>query len=71
VSLRKIAGQVRGLRQMLEEHRHCLDEAQQANDHRRRARVALLILVRHLVAGIEFAADSTDVPGAAKDLMAA
>jgi CsoR family transcriptional regulator, copper-sensing transcriptional repressor len=63
VSLHKIEGLVQGLRQMLEEHRYCLEELQKANAFAVGAReVALLIMVRRLEAGIEFAADSTDVP---------
>jgi DNA-binding FrmR family transcriptional regulator len=71
VRLRKIEGQVRGLRQMLEEDRYCLDEVQQANAITAGVReVALLIMGQHLEAGIEFAVESNDVPGALKDLMA-
>jgi len=68
--LRKIEGQVRGLRQMLEEDRYCLDEVQQANAITAAIReVALLIMAQHLEAGIEFAVASNDVPAALKDLL--
>jgi DNA-binding FrmR family transcriptional regulator len=71
VRLRKIEGQVRGLRQMLEEDRYCLDEVQQANAITAGVReVALLIMAQHLEAGIEFAVESKDAPAALKDLMA-
>ncbi len=69
--LGKIEGQVRGLRQMLEEDRYCLDEVQQANAIAAGVReVALMIMAQHLSAGLEFAAESKDVEAALKDLMA-
>jgi DNA-binding FrmR family transcriptional regulator len=68
--LRKIEGQVRGLRQMLEEDRYCLDEVQQANAIAAGIReVAMLIMEQHLTAGLEFAIESRDVPAALHDLM--
>jgi DNA-binding FrmR family transcriptional regulator len=71
VRLRKIEGQVRGLQQMLEADRYCLDEVQQANAITAAVReVALLIMAQHLEAGLEFAVESNDIPGALKDLMA-
>lgn len=55
--LRRIEGQVRGLRQMLEEDRYCLDEIQQANAISAGIReVALLIISQHLSESVEFAA---------------
>lgn len=69
--LRKIEGQVRGLRQMLEEDRYCLDEVQQANAITAGVReVAMLIMEQHLTAGLEFAIESKDVSAALTDLMA-
>jgi DNA-binding FrmR family transcriptional regulator len=69
--LRKIEGQVRGLQQMLENDRYCLDEVQQANAISSGVReVALLIMEQHLLAGLEFAVKSKDVPAALEDLMA-
>ena len=54
--LRRIEGQVRGLTQMLEEDRYCLDEVQQANAITAAMReVALLILTSHLDAGVDYA----------------
>ena len=54
--LRRIEGQVRGLTQMLEADRYCLDEVQQANAITAAMReVALLILTNHLDASVDFA----------------
>lgn len=68
--LRKIEGQVRGVRQMLEEDRYCLDEVQQANAITAGVReVALMIMAQHLEAGLAYAVHSQDVPAALQDLM--
>ncbi len=57
--LRRIEGQVRGLHQMLEQDRYCLDEIQQANAIGAALReVVLLISSQHLAAGIEHARQS-------------
>jgi CsoR family transcriptional regulator, copper-sensing transcriptional repressor len=54
--LAKIEGQVRGIRQMIEEDRHCLDELTLANAVTSAMReVALLIASQHLQAGIRHA----------------
>ena len=59
--LRRIEGQVRGLTQMLEADRYCLDEVQQANAITAAMReVALLILTSHLDAGVDYAMRSGD-----------
>ena len=69
--LNKIEGQVRGLRQMLEDDRYCLEEVQQANAITAGVReVALMIMEQHLSAGLEFALESKDIPAALTDLMA-
>ena len=69
--LRKIEGQVRGLRQMLEDDRYCLDEVQQASAITAGVKeVALMIMTQHLSAGLEFAAESQDAAAALKDLVA-
>ena len=69
--LNKIEGQVRGLKQMLEEDRYCLDEVQQANAITSAVReVALMIMAQHLEAGVEFAVQSNDAAAALQDLMA-
>src|ERR1700761_3129589 len=68
--LRRIEGQVRGLIQMLEEDRYCLDEVQQANAITAAVRkVALLIMEQHLQAGVQFAVESKDSPAALEDLL--
>ena len=57
--LRRIEGQVRGLVQMVEENRYCLDEVQQANAIAAAMReVAILILSSHLDAGVDYAVRS-------------
>ncbi len=59
--LRRIEGQVRGLQQMLEQDRYCVDEIQQANAISAAIReVALLISSQHLAAGVDYAAGSGD-----------
>ena len=69
--LRKIEGQVRGLQQMLEADRYCLEEVQLANAIIAAVReVALMIMGQHLKAGVEFAVESNDAPAALEDLMA-
>jgi DNA-binding FrmR family transcriptional regulator len=69
--LKKIEGQVRGVRQMVEDGRYCLDEVQQANAIVAAMRqVELLIIADHLNAGLDFAVKSQDVEGAIKDMMA-
>ena len=57
--LRKIEGQVRGLIQMVEADRYCLDEVQLANAITAATReVAVLILSSHLDAGVAYAVKS-------------
>src|ERR1700710_3179632 len=69
--LKKIEGQVRGVRQMVEDSRYCLDEVQQANAIVAAMRqVELLIISDHLEAGMEFAVESNDKAAAVKDMMA-
>jgi DNA-binding FrmR family transcriptional regulator len=69
--LKKIEGQVRGVRQMVEDSRYCLDEVQQANAIVAAMRqVELLIISDHLNAGMDFAVKSQDVDAAVKDMMA-
>jgi DNA-binding FrmR family transcriptional regulator len=68
--LKKIEGQVRGVRKMVEEGRYCLDEVQQANAIVAAMReVELLIISDHLAAGMEFAMESKDKKAAIKDMM--
>jgi DNA-binding FrmR family transcriptional regulator len=69
--LKKIEGQVRGVRQMVEDSRYCLDEVQQANAIVAAMRqVELLIISDHLNAGMDFAVKSQDVDAAVRDMMA-
>jgi len=69
--LKKIEGQVRGVRRMVDESRYCLDEVQQANAIIGAMReVELLIISDHLGAGMEFAVGSKNTEGAVKDMMA-
>lgn len=59
--LRRVEGQVRGLQQMLEDDRYCLDELQQVNAIIAALReVALLIVSQHLAAGVARAASGTE-----------
>jgi len=69
--LSRIEGQVRGLRQMVEEDRYCLDEVQQANAIVAAMReLTLLISSQHLTAAVEFAITDGDSEAAIKDMMA-
>ena len=69
--LKKIEGQVRGVRQMVEDGRYCLDEVQQANAIVAAMREAeLLIISDHLNAGMDFAVKTQNVEAAVKDMMA-
>ena len=69
--LRRIEGQVRGLRQMIEEDRYCPDEVQQANAITAAVReVALLVIQQHLAASVEHAVTSGDGEAAVKDMLA-
>ena len=59
--LNRIEGQVRGVRQMIEEDRHCRDEIQQINAIVAAMReVALLVVTDHLNAALEFAVENQD-----------
>src|SRR5436853_7310229 len=55
--LNRVEGQVRGLRQMIENDRYCGDEVQQASAITAAVReVALLLILQHLEAGVGYAA---------------
>jgi len=59
--LRRIEGQARGLQQMIEDDRHCLDDVQQLNALTAAAReVALMVIASHLEACVEFAVEAHD-----------
>ena len=69
--LKKIEGQVRGVQQMVEDSRYCLDEVQQANAIVAAMRqVELMIIEDHLNASIDFAVKSKDIDATMKDMMA-
>ncbi len=69
--LRRIEGQVRGLIQMIEADRYCLDEVQQANAITAAVReVALLILTSHLDAGVDYAVRSGQAEAATQEVSA-
>ena len=68
--LRKIEGQVRGLQQMVQDDRYCLDVVQQVNALTAAAReVALLVLSDHLKGCVAAAATSDDQDAAIKEMM--
>jgi DNA-binding FrmR family transcriptional regulator len=68
--LRKIEGQVRGLIQMVEADRYCLDEVQLANAITAATReVALLVLSSHLDAGVDFAVKSGEADAITKEII--
>lgn len=59
--LRRMEGQVRGLQQMIEDDRHCLDDVQQINALTAAAReVALMVIAGHLEACVDFAVEAHD-----------
>ncbi|HEX3180965.1 MAG TPA: metal-sensitive transcriptional regulator [Beijerinckiaceae bacterium] len=57
--LNRVEGQVRGLRQMIENDRYCGDEVQQASAITAAIReVALMMISQHLAAGVNYAAEN-------------
>ena len=59
--LKRIEGQVRGIRQMIEDDRYCGDEINVANAVMSAVReVAVLIISQHLEAGIQYASAHPD-----------
>ena len=68
--LNRIEGQVRGVRQMVEDDRYCLDEVQQITAINAALReVALLIISDHLTASVELAVQTHDGQEAIKEMM--
>ena len=68
--LRRIEGQVRGLQQMIEEDRYCLDEVQQMNAATAAMReVALLVIQDPLEAAVQFAVSAGDGAVAVKEMI--
>jgi CsoR family transcriptional regulator, copper-sensing transcriptional repressor len=69
--LRRIEGQVRGLQQMLEQDRYCVDELQQINAIQAAMReVSLLIVGQHMSAGIDRAVHEGDVAAGVEEIRA-
>ena len=69
--LRRIEGQVRGLMEMIEADRYCLDEVQQANAVSAAMReVAMLVIADHVAAGVDHAVRSGDTEGPIQDVLA-
>ena len=69
--LAKIEGQVRGIRQMIEEDRYCGDEINVANAAMSAMReVAVLIISQHLDAGIQNAASNPEQGTAIEEMTA-
>ena len=59
--LARIEGQVRGIRQMIEDDRYCGDEVQQANAVISAVReVAIVIISQHLTEGLKYVATGAD-----------
>src|SRR5437764_715474 len=57
--LNRVEGQVRGLRQMIENDRYCGDEVQQASAITAAVReVALLVISQHLEAGVNYSVEN-------------
>ena len=69
--LGRIGGQVRGLRQMVEDDRHCLDVVQQASAITAAIReVALLVISDPLTASVDFAVQARDGEAAVGEMVA-
>ena len=68
--LRRIEGQVRGLQQMIEDDRHCLEDVQQINALTAGAReVALMVIASHLEACVDFAVEAQDGQVAVQEMV--
>ncbi len=68
--LRKMEGQARGLQQMIEDDRYCLDVIQQINALTAAAReVALIVLEDHLRVCVTDAVKDNDGEAAIKEMM--
>lgn len=69
--LRRIEGQVRGLQQMVEADRHCMDEMQQINAVMSALReVALILVSQHVAAGLERGSREGDAQAATEEIKA-
>ena len=68
--LSRIEGQVRGIRQMIENDRYCGDELQQVNAVMAAMReVAVMITLQHCAAGVNHAIASADHEGPVEEMM--
>jgi DNA-binding FrmR family transcriptional regulator len=68
--LSRIEGQVRGIRVMIEQDRHCLDEIQQISAARAGLReVALIIIGQHVEQGIHHALEKDEREPSLADVM--
>ncbi|MDP9366274.1 MAG: metal-sensitive transcriptional regulator [Chloroflexota bacterium] len=68
--LRRMEGQARGLQQMIEDDRHCLEDVQQLNALTSAAReVALMVIASHLEACVEFAVEAHDGQVAVQEML--
>lgn len=70
IRLRKMEGQVRGLQQMIDDDRYCLDVVQQVNALTSAAReVAVLVMESHLRATITAAVNEQDGEAAIREMI--
>jgi len=68
--LARIEGQVRGIRQMIEEDRYCGDEVQQANAVTSAMReVAIMIISQHLTEGLKYAAAGANHAASVQEML--
>ncbi len=69
--LRRIEGQVRGLQQMIENDRHCLEQVQQMNAITAAVReVAVSVISDHLRAATQYAVQGHDGEETTQELLA-
>ena len=69
--LSRIEGQVRGIRQMIEEDRYCGDEVQQANAVTAAMReVAAIIISQHLEAVVQHSVENPSTTGTIQEMRA-
>ena len=67
--LRRGEGQVRGLQQMIEQDRYCLDELQQVNAVMAAMReVSLIVVGQHLDAGLDRAVKEDEIEAGVEEL---
>jgi len=67
--LRRIEGQVRGLQQMIEQDRYCLEEVQQINAILAATKeVSLLLVSQHMTVGLERALRENDTANGIEEI---